>query len=101
MVSPELLSKYPFYTFRDDIYSEFMIKIFNCLEYRQFASNFVIANELEECSDVLYINRALTTSATKSIRKFTLESNSEKIVSLVAIKFVIISDINLFIKLSS
>ena len=55
MVYPELLSKYPFYTFRDDIYSEFMIKIFNCLEYRQFASNFVIANELEECSDVLYI----------------------------------------------
>ena len=48
--------KYPFYSFVDDSFSEFMIKIFNCLEYRQFQSDYIIANELDECSEILFVD---------------------------------------------
>ena len=43
----------------DDIYSDFMIQIFNCLEYRLFACKQVIANELEEASEVLYVESGI------------------------------------------
>ena len=49
--------EYPFYTFEKDIYSEFMINFLNCLEFRQYPTNFTLANELEECFEILFIEK--------------------------------------------
>ena len=47
--------KYPFLTFNDDAYSQFMTLLMNNLETRQFNKGEIIAQELEECLEVSFV----------------------------------------------
>ena len=47
--------KYPFLTFQNDLYSEFMTLIMQNLEVRQFQIGEMITRELEECQEVLFV----------------------------------------------
>lgn len=46
---------YPYFTFDNDHYSEFMIQLLNSLEYREFARNQIIVHELQECDEIIFV----------------------------------------------
>ena len=46
---------YPFFTFNDDKYSDFMTLIMQNLEVRTFKKGEMIAKELDECHEVLFV----------------------------------------------
>ena len=48
-------SQFPFLTFNDDKYSEFMTLIMQNLEVRLFKKGETIYNELDECTEVLFV----------------------------------------------
>ena len=46
---------FPYYTFEDEIYSSFMIKLLNSLEFRKYESYEIIAQEMDEALEILFI----------------------------------------------
>lgn len=46
---------FPYYTFEDEIYSSFMIKLLNALEFRKYESNDIIAQEMDEAHEILFV----------------------------------------------
>lgn len=50
---------YPYYTFQDDTYSGFMIDLLDSLEFRMYQPGTLIANELGECNEVLFVQQGM------------------------------------------
>ena len=48
---------YPYYTFKDDNFSLFMINLLNSLEYRQFQNSQILVHELQECTELLFVEQ--------------------------------------------
>lgn len=46
---------FPYYTFEDEIYSSFMIKLLNSLEFRKYESYEIIAQEMDEALEILFV----------------------------------------------
>lgn len=49
--------KYPFYTYENDMYSEMMINLMNSLEVRIYKKDSVIARELDDCAELLFVEK--------------------------------------------
>ena len=49
--------EFPHYTFEDHNFSQFMIRILNALEYRLYLKDQIIVNELEECIELLFVEK--------------------------------------------
>lgn len=47
--------KFPFYTYSDDNYSQFLLAIMQNLEVRYFNAGEMIYHELEECNEALFV----------------------------------------------
>ena len=50
---------YPYLTFSNQIYADFMVGFMNSLETRFFVKNEIIAHELEECLEVIFVESGL------------------------------------------
>lgn len=48
---------YPFYSYIDQLYLIFMTNIFEKLEIRQFPSGVYLANELDDCQEILLVDQ--------------------------------------------
>lgn len=46
---------FPFYEYKDNRYCDFMLKLMNHLEIRFYKKNTVIAAEMDECTEVLFV----------------------------------------------
>ena len=46
---------FPFYTYMDKVYCEFMLKLMNSLEIRFYKKNVKIVSEMDECLEVLFV----------------------------------------------
>ena len=46
---------YPFYEYKDSIYCDFMLNLLKTLEIRFFKKNVLIAAEMDECMEVLFV----------------------------------------------
>ena len=51
------LLKYPFYTYENEMYSEMMINLMNSLEVRRYKKDQVIARELDDCPELLFVEK--------------------------------------------
>lgn len=49
--------KYPFYTYENENYSEMMINLMNSLEVRLYKKDEVFARELDDCSEILFVEK--------------------------------------------
>ena len=49
--------EYPYYTFEDKDYSDFITEIFKILEVRRIPAKFLITEELEEVNDVIFVEK--------------------------------------------
>lgn len=49
--------EYPYYTFEDKDYSDFITSIFSILEVRRIPAQFLIQEELEEVADVIFVEK--------------------------------------------
>jgi hypothetical protein len=47
--------EYPFVTFNDHTYSFFMTRVLESLQIRFFEKGLVIAKELDECNEILFV----------------------------------------------
>lgn len=56
-IRKDIIIDFPYYTFDNDQYCEFMMYLMNSLEYRQFPNKYVIAYELDECTEILFIEQ--------------------------------------------
>lgn len=53
--SPKIQIRYPFYEYKDNMYCEFMLKLMNMLEIRFYKKNALIAAEMDECMELLFV----------------------------------------------
>mmetsp|Transcript_18773 Transcript_18773/g.28890 ORF Transcript_18773/g.28890 Transcript_18773/m.28890 type:complete len:93 (-) Transcript_18773:1415-1693(-) len=49
--------KFPFFTYEDEQYCQFMIKLMQCLEIRYFPPKAVVCEELDECLEILFVTK--------------------------------------------
>lgn len=49
--------KFPFYTYENEMYSEMMINLMNSLEVRIYKKDYCIARELDECLELLFVEK--------------------------------------------
>ena len=47
--------RFPYYEYKDSVYCEFMLKLMNVLEIRSYKKNEVIAAEMDECMELLFV----------------------------------------------
>lgn len=50
---------FPFYTFEDQIYSQFMLNLMNLLEVRSYEKGDFIANEMDESLELLFVESGI------------------------------------------
>lgn len=53
----EMQIRYPYQEYNNSAYSEFMLKLMNCLEIRHYSKNIVIASEIDECLEVIFVEQ--------------------------------------------
>jgi len=51
------IMNFPFYNYYDDEYCEFMTYIMNSLEVRKYPRGFSLANEMDECMELLFVEK--------------------------------------------
>ena len=51
--------QFPYYTFEDQFYSRFMLSLMNLLEVRSFNKREIIANEMDESLEVLFVESGI------------------------------------------
>ena len=54
-VELDMKIQFPFFEYKDNIYCEFMLKLMNMLEIRFYKKNTLIAAEMDECMEVLFV----------------------------------------------
>ena len=47
--------QFPYFEYSNEIYSDFMIKLMKNLEIRIFKKDYLIASEMDECMEVLFV----------------------------------------------
>ena len=52
---PRLSPAYPYYRYDHEMYCSFMKNLMNSLEIRKFREGEIIANEMEECLEVMFM----------------------------------------------
>jgi hypothetical protein len=57
--NPKKFMQYPYYTFDDNIYAQFMLNFMNLLEVRSFKKGELIANEMDEALELLFVERGI------------------------------------------
>ena len=50
---------FPYYTFDDPVYSKFMLSLMNLLEVRCFVKGELIANEMDESTEILFVESGI------------------------------------------
>ena len=51
--------QFPYYTFDDPVYSQFMLSLMNLLEVRCFVKGELIANEMDESLEILFVESGI------------------------------------------
>jgi predicted trehalose synthase len=57
MIKVKKFHKYPYYTYENEMYSSFVISFMNSLEPSFYMKNEIIAKELDESLEVLFVDK--------------------------------------------
>ena len=49
--------RFPFYTYENESYSNMMIDLMNSLEVRFYKNGEILANELDECLELIFVEK--------------------------------------------